>query len=215
MYTPEDVRELVDRFPTEVSSDWAPRIREYLDVDEPSLAADLLVASVVRERRLPDSSPFVDGVIAAGRRFDPDSRWLRLLEGRARYVHGASNFPDPWGRTPLHYEALADNATETRKLLRDGMNPDIADVDGMTALHLAADVGAIEVAEALLEAKSAIDAEDENGWTPLHGAVLRERGDGKIVRLLLKHGANPDHQAHTGQTVRGLAHLIGARLPDE
>jgi ankyrin repeat protein len=59
---------------------------------------------------------------------------------------------DAQRRTPLHYAALADDTAAVRTLLSQGADPDAADRQGFTALHLAAQQGANSAAAALLAA---------------------------------------------------------------
>ena len=61
--------------------------------------------------------------------------------------------------------------------------------DAFTALHVAADAGALEVATALLEAGADADATDAHGGTPLHAAAAA--GDMVMTELLMRH-AKPD-----------------------
>ena len=64
------------------------------------------------------------------------------------------------------------------------------DVNGDTALHLAASRGHIEVARALLQAGANARKSNNNGQTPLHLATMK--GHLEIVRALLEAGAGAD-----------------------
>ncbi len=61
--------------------------------------------------------------------------------------------------------------------------------DAFTALHVAADTGAAEVAAALLAAGGAADARDAHGNTPLH--VAAAAGDEALTAMLMR-GVAPD-----------------------
>jgi hypothetical protein len=84
------------------------------------------------------------------------------------------NSQDYDGDTPLH---LAEGAPMTNLLLETGRaNPNIPNIDGICALHLAVqrkDVGSVR---ALLKHNAKVDTADNIRWfTPLHLAVLPER----------------------------------------
>src|SRR5690348_9127286 len=63
----------------------------------------------------------------------------------------------------------------------------------MTALHVATEKGFPNIVQLLLELSANINAQDENGYTPLHIAMIEENqfsGNGlsKIVSMLLEKG---------------------------
>ncbi|KAF5622709.1 uncharacterized protein FTJAE_10832 [Fusarium tjaetaba] len=63
-------------------------------------------------------------------------------------------------------------------------------------LHVAAFYGWVDVVEALLKLGSNPDTEDSKGCTALHAACTSvEEGSTEVVQVLLKHGADPNHQA--------------------
>ena len=66
----------------------------------------------------------------------------------------------------------------------------IADHDGQTPLHYAAQGNAATVAQLLLGHGAPVDAvRHETGNTPLWNTTVRTRGSGEVVRILLEHGA--------------------------
>ena len=79
-----------------------------------------------------------------------------------------------------------------------------------TVLHVAAHYASIEMVEYLLgkeEMKLAIDAQDCEGHTPLHLAILNS----EIVKLLLSHGADMEVQDEYGRTPAHRAACGGIR----
>jgi ankyrin repeat protein len=85
-----------------------------------------------------------------------------------------TNAQDFQGETPLH---LADSAPMTKLLLEAGQsNPNIPNIDGICALHLAVqrrDAGSVRN---LLKYNAKVDTADNLRWfTPLHIAALPER----------------------------------------
>ena len=102
-------------------------------------------------------------------------------------------------------------------LLWVGSNPSAVNIQGATALHLAAATGSTEVVWNLLQKGASVDAQDRRGWTPLHEARWRRRGvwvggAGVHALLLLLHecwlvvprivlGVSPNIQ-HTSPSAR-------------
>jgi len=79
------------------------------------------------------------------------------------------------------------------------------DKDGMTALHWAADRGELDIIQALLGllgegdvAVSRINAQDEEGNTPLHFAVMTENVE--IARALVARGADSSVENEEGES---------------
>lgn len=113
--------------------------------------------------------------------------------------HGALEKPDR-SRPPVLGQAAT--AAIARKILAAGAV--VGDRGGAfveTALHGAAEAGAAEVVELLLERGAEPNAENSRGQTPLHLVCLGRRtpmlADGeqraiKVMRLLLKAGADPN-----------------------
>lgn len=78
-------------------------------------------------------------------------------------------------------------------------NPSLAravDAAGLTALHHAAERGALQVARLLIDAGADVNARDSRGEAPIdragHAGPWKERPATDIVRLLLDHGAEVD-----------------------
>jgi hypothetical protein len=72
------------------------------------------------------------------------------------------------------------------------------DVAGEFPLHIAAELGRVEVAALLLEAEAYTSVEDCAGLTPLHSAALQ--ADGAVAALLLRHEADPAAADREGNT---------------
>jgi ankyrin repeat protein len=64
----------------------------------------------------------------------------------------------------------SNNAKLVSRLLAHG-NPNETDADGQTSLHIAADIGSVELAALLVHRRADVNARDKNQWTPIHCAA--------------------------------------------
>ncbi len=103
---------------------------------------------------------------------------------------------DQTGATPLHYAAAGGNEQEVSSLLKAGANVNAKDEDGWTPLHFAAQSKSAGVAELLLAAGAEVNATDLHGNTPLWTAVFTSRGEGVLIGILRRAGADPHHANH-------------------
>lgn len=76
---------------------------------------------------------------------------------------------------------------------------------GWTSLHFAADEQDAVAVGSLLAAGARVDAPDTQGNTPLWLAVFTYRGDGAVLSLLIKAGADPDKTNLHGASPRDVA----------
>ncbi|MGW1766731.1 ankyrin repeat domain-containing protein [Streptomyces sp. NPDC002073] len=76
---------------------------------------------------------------------------------------------------------------------------------GWTQLHFAADEQDAAAVGSLLAEGAEVDAPDGQGNTPLWQAVFTYRGDGAVLSLLVKAGADPDRVNLHGVSPRRLA----------
>ncbi|RAL50434.1 unnamed protein product [Cuscuta campestris] len=101
---------------------------------------------------------------------------------------------DDRGWTPLHIVARKGDLKEVRRLLKEGIDANVAawgpKAAGVTPLHLAAKGGHVKVMDELLEHGADIDARTKGacgGWTPLHHAAKERKK--KAINFLIKNGA--------------------------
>jgi ankyrin repeat protein len=108
------------------------------------------------------------------------------------------------GSTPLHLAASeAEELSGAQLLLDHGVNIDLRNKKGQTALHLASQRDRLDFMELLLNRGAIVDVPDDDGFTPLHLAIFKvER---RAAELLLKHGADIDLQNNKRQTALHLA----------
>ena len=101
---------------------------------------------------------------------------------------------DHSGNTPLHH-STADTA---RELLSENINIETRNLQGVTALNLAAKFGEIDKVQVLLDANADVRAQDKLRNTPLHYAAWI--GDSEMVELLLERGADINATNKSGLT---------------
>ena len=118
------------------------------------------------------------------------------------------NQPDVAARTALMYAALNGKMPFVRLLIARKADVNRKDKAGTAALHFAAQDYQPEAVEAPCDVGATIDAEDQFGNTPLNKAAFNSRGRGEVIRILLRHGADPDKKNRTGKSPRMLADII-------
>jgi ankyrin repeat protein len=116
-------------------------------------------------------------------------------------------------RAPEPASLLADAAEKmdrfrVRALLKERVEVDTPQVDGMTALHWATYHDDLEIAELLVRAGAHVKAANRYGVTPLSLACTN--GSGAMVELLLKAGADPNAPLPGGETPLMTAARTGA-----
>ncbi|CAJ2658751.1 unnamed protein product [Trifolium pratense] len=89
----------------------------------------------------------------------------------------------------LMYSANEGDIDGIREVLESGVSVNFIDVDGRTALHIAACQGLTHVVELLLEKGADLDPKDRWGSTPLADAIFYKNND--VIKLLENHGAKP------------------------
>ena len=95
----------------------------------------------------------------------------------------------PAADSPLLDATKRGDEAAVRSLLAEGADPNVAQGDGLTALHLAAQAGNLEIAELLLAGGAKVEAQTRiGGYTPLH--LASQGAHGAVVSVLLAAGAN-------------------------
>ncbi len=123
---------------------------------------------------------------------------LRLLAATAAVaVWGLSGHAA--GPAPVADAAMRRDLETVRTLLRQGVDVNAAQGDGMTALHWAATNADAAMADVLLYAGANVKATSRLGrHTPLH--VAAQSGAAPVVAALLARGADPNAATATGAT---------------
>src|SRR5204863_7047934 len=100
---------------------------------------------------------------------------------------------------PVADAAERGDKEAVRRLLKQAVDVNAAQGDGMTALHWAAGKGDVEMVQMLLYAGSNVKAATRlGGYTALFMAA--EGGHSQVIDALLKSGADPKSTAVTGIT---------------
>lgn len=109
------------------------------------------------------------------------------------------------GRTALINAAIENKLDFMKWLIDNGANVDHQDRIGYSALHFAGQEKFVDVAEFLLERGANPNVQDIHSNTPLWTAIFNAKlptNEQGVVKLLLKHGADPDHVNKHGKTPR-------------
>lgn len=123
---------------------------------------------------------------------------------------GRLNFAtDAAGQTPLIWAAESGLCVTAQLLLEKGADAEHADMEGFTALHLAAGNGCPQLCRIILAAAppAIVDARTKHGLTPLHLAA--KSGHADVAALLLEAGAQPAAMTSQRRTALHLAALEG------
>ncbi|MDG2381119.1 MAG: ankyrin repeat domain-containing protein [Pirellulaceae bacterium] len=100
---------------------------------------------------------------------------------------------------PLADAIEQQNTTKIRELLAKDVDPNAAQVDGMTALHWAVYYDNLSTTKQLVAIKADVNAQNRYGVPPL--SLACKNGSLPIVKLLLDAGADPNARLHGGESV--------------
>ena len=99
--------------------------------------------------------------------------------------------------SPVADAAMRADLDKVRILLKAGADVNVAQGDGMTALHWSAENRSVEMAAMLIYAGANVEAVTRiGGYTPLH--LASRSGSAAIVQELLEAGANPTVSSSAG-----------------
>jgi len=115
---------------------------------------------------------------------------------------------DKDGRTALLHAVLSKNLKVMKYLITLGCQINVSDKNGWSPLHYAAQSGNLEMAQILIDSKIQVDMVDHYGNTALGRAVFNSKGDGEMIKLLLKNGADPNLSNNAGISPLKLANTI-------
>jgi ankyrin repeat protein len=120
------------------------------------------------------------------------------------------NAQDQWGFTQLHFATIANNISMVQDLIAKGIDVNIKDNKGRTALDIAINMGYDDIAEAIRNPKTAakgINSQDSYGFTQLHFAVVANNLD-KVKELLEDPDIDVTLKDKEGRTALDLAKYL-------
>ncbi|KAI6650877.1 Transient receptor potential cation channel [Oopsacas minuta] len=117
----------------------------------------------------------------------------KLVTGTSEQIDCLRNNKDSDGHTVLHTAVLGGNKSCVNQCLRLGFRLDEEDNDGAQCIHLAAQLGRVNIAEILLSTKRQdLSSIDRSQNTPLHYAARYNREN--MIKFLLRRGSDPNAQ---------------------
>lgn len=98
----------------------------------------------------------------------------------------------------IFYNVSENNLKKVMELIDEGIDINIVDEDGLSALHWACDRGYLQIVEYLISKNANVNIEDSDGSTPLHYAISSESYD--CASYLIRHGADINHKNNDNET---------------
>jgi ankyrin repeat protein len=111
----------------------------------------------------------------------------------------------PYDESLLYHAATSGSVEIAKILLENGCDPNVKNSNGYTPLHAASLYSFDKVVKALLDYHAKVDEEDNFGNTPLMEAVFNFKNNMTGIKLLIDHGANPNHKNRSNISPLGLA----------
>ncbi|XP_071985895.1 ankyrin-3 isoform X10 [Engystomops pustulosus] len=115
-------------------------------------------------------------------------------------VEEGESFSEQQSDTSASYlrAARAGNLEKALDYLKNGVDINVCNQNGLNALHLASKEGHVEIVSELIQRGVDVDAATKKGNTALHIASLA--GQTEVVRVLVTNGANVNAQSQNGFT---------------
>ena len=108
---------------------------------------------------------------------------------------------------PIIEAAKTGNTEVVKLLLKENVDVNVQDEEGVTALMIASENGHTQVVDLLLKANVDVNVQDEEGVTAL--MIASENGHTQVVEVLLKENADVNIQNKEGVTALMLASVNG------
>jgi ankyrin repeat protein len=120
-------------------------------------------------------------------------------------------FFESTGSTPLQIASIRQHTDVVKILLKYGANPNIPNMNGLTALDHAVHAcnlrGNTDIVESLLSHGADVNHQDASGFTVLHRAIMFNNKP--LVHMFLDHGADPLIKTNYDKTCIEMASYFG------
>jgi ankyrin repeat protein len=115
------------------------------------------------------------------------------------------------GSTPLQIASIRQHTDVVKILLKYGANPNIPNMNGLTALDHACHAcnlnGGTDIIDTLLAYGADINHQDASGFTVLHRAIMFNNKP--LVHIFINHGADPLIKTNYDKTCLEMASYFG------
>jgi len=125
---------------------------------------------------------------ARNRRIDQIKRWTEFINSELSAVKEKTTKVKFSDNIVLLEAAARNDITEVERLLKENVDPNQGDEDGLTALHQSCIDDFEDLVKVLIKYGADVNARDTENWTPLHAAATC--GHTNICKILLENGAN-------------------------
>lgn len=174
------------------------RLSGISSVDSAFSSQGSITLSFEKENTVNDSSELQKKKLCEAIRTEDIAKLMKILQPQDvdLLLDGGSNL--------LHFAVNLANEEAVKFLLLSNCNPNLANAQGATPLHQAAEKRLKGVSEILLSRKTTnVNAKDEDQYTPLHFAA--QNGDEALTRLFLDRSASINETDAQGRTPTHIA----------
>lgn len=152
---------------------------------------------LLAELQLLEKAPTLERLRAARkRRAQQLKKWAQYEKDLQNKKRKPDKKKPPCSRKRVSFEpnvalleaSLRNDVEEVRFLLKNNVDPDLCNEDGLTALHQCCIDNFEEVIKLLLNHGANVNSKDNELWTPLHAAATC--GHINLVKILIQYGAD-------------------------
>lgn len=176
-----------------------PRARKKVLVSSPDQNSSSATLSNLRET-VPTSNPKLEHKFAkaASKGIGKVIKWDQALLEKIKDRDPQFSSSTPETEILFYQSVSRGDKSMIKQLLKDGVSPNVKDINGTSALFRAVSRGDSSAVKLLLDAPVDVDAPNATGETPIYRAV--QRGDSSIVKLLLALPIDTNAKTASGDT---------------